>query len=245
MKNVKKFKDLTELSEFAAKQIISIGKKTIKENDKFTLVLAGGNTPKVLYQMLQSEDYREKLDWDKVFFFLGDERDVSPMSDQSNFRLINESLFKSLKTPKSNILRWHTEIIKADEVADNYEKAIKKFFELRNGEIPVFDLVLLGMGDDGHTASLFPATSALSENNRITVSTWVEKYDSNRLTMTYPTINNAKNILVLVSGSEKAEMLNQVLNGDENFEKFPSQKIKPINGKITWLVDEEAGEFID
>ena len=244
MKNVKKFKDIAELSEFAAKQIISVGKKAIKKNDRFTLVLAGGTTPKTLYQLLKTDEYKNQLDWEKVIFFLGDERDVSPMSDQSNFRMINENLFKALQTPKPNILRWNTEIIKADEVAENYEKTIKRFFGLKNGEFPKFDMILLGMGDDGHTASLFPATSALHEEKRIAVNNWVEKYDANRLTMTYPAINNAGNILFLVSGEEKAEALKEVLKGAANAEKFPSQKIKPVKGKITWLVDEAAGGLV-
>ena len=244
MKNVKTFKDLADLSEFAAKQIISVGKKAIRKNDRFTLVLAGGTTPKTLYQILKSEKYEKQLDWEKVFFFLGDERDVSPMSDQSNFRMINENLFKALKTPKSNILRWNTEIIKAEEVAENYEKTIKRFFGLQNGEFPSFDMILLGMGDDGHTASLFPATEALKEEKRIAVNNWVEKYDANRLTMTFPAINNADNILFMVSGEEKAEAIREVLKGESNFEKFPSQKIKPAKGKITWLLDQGASSSI-
>lgn len=244
MKNVKKFKDLNELSEFAAKRIITVGNRAIKKNDRFTLVLAGGTTPKTLYQLLKTNEYKKQLDWEKVIFFLGDERDVSPMSDQSNFRMINENLFKALKIPKTNIIRWNTEIIKADEVAENYEKTIKRFFDLANGEFPVFNMVLLGMGDDGHTASLFPATTALKEVKRIAVNNWVEKYDANRLTMTYPALNNAENILFLVSGEEKAEALSEVLKGPANFEKFPSQKIKPVKGKLMWLVDQEAGKNI-
>jgi len=244
MKNVKKFKDIEELSVFAAKKIITVGKRSIKKNDRFTIVLSGGTTPKTLYQLLKTEEYKKQLDWEKVFFFLGDERDVSPMSDQSNFRMINENLFKALKMPKPNILRWNTEIIKAEEVAENYEKTIKRFFGLENGEFPKFDMILLGMGDDGHTASLFPATSALQEEKRIAVNNWVEKYDANRLTMTYPVINNADNILFLVSGEEKAEALKEVLKGAPNFEKFPSQKIKPKKGKLLWLVEKEASSSL-
>ncbi|NNF00113.1 MAG: 6-phosphogluconolactonase [Pyrinomonadaceae bacterium] len=240
MKNVKKFKDLTDLSAFAAKQIISVGKRAIKKNDRFTLVLAGGSTPKLLYQLLKTDEYKKQLDWQKVIFFLGDERDVSPMSDQSNFRMISENLLEALKIPNSNILRWNTEIIKAEEVAENYEKTIKRFFGLQNGEFPQFDMVLLGMGDDGHTASLFPATPALHETKRIAVNNWVEKYDANRLTLTYPAINNAGNILFLVSGEEKAEAVREVLKGASNFEKFPSQKIKPVKGKLLWLIDKGA-----
>ena len=243
-KKIKIFENLDELSEAAAEEFISIGSKAIKKNGRFTVALSGGSTPKALYKKLVSEKYKDKLDWEKVFFFFGDERDVSPQSVKSNFRMAHENLLKPLKVQPQNIYRWHTEIINAPEVADNYEKGLKKFFELSNGEFPNFDLIFLGMGGDGHTASLFPFTDALNEKKRTVVSNFVEKLNANRLTFTFPTINNASNIIFLVTGKEKAPALKEVLEGEKNCEKFPSQCIKSKNGKIQWFVDTQAADLL-
>ncbi len=244
MKNLKIFENLSELSKFAAEQFISIGNKKIDKNGRFVVALSGGSTPKTLYNFLLSDEFKEEIDWEKVFFFFGDERDVSPISDKSNFRLANESFLKPLKSPESNIFRWHTEIINAVEVAESYERSIVKFFDLSNGKFPQFDLIFLGMGDDGHTASLFPFTKALNETESIVISNYVEKLDTNRLTFTYPTINNAANVIFLVAGKNKAAALKEVLKGEKNCEKFPSQCIKLADGKLLWLADEEAASLI-
>lgn len=238
--NIKVFENLNEISAFAANKFIEIGNEKIKENGRFTVALAGGSTPKSLYELLTTNEFRNKIDWEKVYFFFGDERDVSPMSEMSNFRMANEIMLKNLDVPQTNIFRWHTEIINAPEVAESYERSIKKFFALANGEFPRFDLILLGMGDDGHTASLFPFTDALNETTKIVVANYVEKLDSKRLTFTYPTINNAKNIIFLVGGANKADALREILEGVENTDKFPSQNVNPENGKLIWLVDKKA-----
>ncbi len=245
MKNIHIFKDISEVSQFAADKFIKIGNAAIKKTGQFTVALAGGSTPKILYQLLTTDEFKDQIDWHKVFFFFGDERDVSPMSDRSNFRMANENMLKSLKIPKTNILRWQTEIIDADGVAIAYEKTLMRFFELSLGKLPVFDLVLLGMGEDGHTASLFPQTTALKETTRLAVSTFVEKLDANRLTMTFPVINNATNILFLICGANKAESLKEVLEGEENPDKFPAQIIAPVSGKLLWVIDEGAAELLD
>ncbi len=240
MKKLNVFQNLTELSHFVAGEFVKIGKKAIKKNGRFVVALAGGNTPKQIYQLMAGDDFRRELDWSKVFFFFGDERDVSPMSDRSNFRVANETMLKPLKIEPKNILRWRTEIIDAVGVAEAYEKTLIKFFDLQKGELPKFDLILLGMGEDGHTASLFPQSTALAETKRLAVSNYVEKLDAIRLTLTFPTINNASNIIFIVSGSEKAGALNEVLSGERYPEKFPAQNIKPVSGKLIWAVDEEA-----
>ncbi|MEZ5344710.1 MAG: 6-phosphogluconolactonase [Pyrinomonadaceae bacterium] len=245
MKNLHILKDISEASKFAAENLISIGNDAIKRNGRFTAALSGGSTPKFLYQLLAGEEFKDRIDWRKVFFFFGDERDVSPMSDRSNFRMANENMLKSLKVPKTNILRWQTEIIDADGVAAAYEKTLARFFELSPGTFPVFDLVLLGLGEDGHTASLFPQTSALKETRRLAVSTFVEKLDANRLTLTLPVINNSLNIIFLVCGTDKAAPVREVLEGDPNPEKFPAQSIAPENGNLVWVLDEEAAGSLD
>lgn len=243
-KNVKTFEDLKAISEAAADHFIKIGNKAIKKNGRFTVALSGGSTPKELYNKLTSPEYKDKIDWENVFFFFGDERDVSPQSVKSNFRMANENLLKPLKIDRKNIHRWHTEIINAPEVAENYEKGLKRFFELANGEFPSFDLIFLGMGDDGHTASLFPFTDALNEKKRTVVSNFVEKLNANRLTFTFPTINNASNIIFLVNGENKAEALKEVLEGEKNCDKFPSQCVGSKKTKILWFVDEEASKLL-
>ncbi|MCB1023782.1 MAG: 6-phosphogluconolactonase [Acidobacteria bacterium] len=244
MKNIHTFKDISEVSRFAADKFINIGNAAIKKNGRFTVALAGGSTPKILYQLLATEEYRSQIDWHSVFFFFGDERDVSPMSDRSNFRMANESMLKGLKIPKTNILRWQTEIIDAEGVAIAYEKTLMRFFELSLGSFPVFDLILLGLGEDGHTASLFPQTSALKETGRLAVSTFVEKLDANRLTMTFPVINNAAMIMFLVCGEAKAEALKEVLEGESNPDKYPAQSVAPASGKIIWVLDDDAAALL-
>lgn len=243
-KTIKTFKTLDELSKFAADKFILIGNKAIKKGGRFVVALSGGTTPKSLYQLLKTDEYKSRIDWEKVYFFFGDERDVSPISEKSNFRMANENMLKPLKVPAKNIIRWHTEIINAPEVAESYERSMIKFFELPPGEFPRFDMILLGMGDDGHTASLFPFTTALKENTKLVVSNYVEKLDTKRLTFTYPTINNASNVIFMVSGEDKSNALKEVLEGDENCEKFPSQCVILNYGKVFWLIDEAAAELL-
>ena len=233
------------ISKKAADKFIELGNKYIKKNDCFTVALSGGSTPKELYSILTSEEYKDKIDWEKIFFAFGDERDVSPISEKSNFRLANELLFKPLNVPQKNICRWHTEIIVAEEVAENYNKTLTKFFKLEEGEFPKFDLIFLGMGEDGHTASLFPFSKALAVENKLAVSNYVEIFRKNRLTLTYPVLNNASNIIFMVAGENKAEALTEVLEGEENSEKYPAQSIKPNDGKLLWLVDEQAAQNLN
>ena len=243
-RKIKIFQDISEMDQFAAKKVVTISKRLIKKTGRFTFALCGGNTPKSFYHLLTTDEFRNEIDWENVYFFLGDERDVSPMSDQSNFRMINEILFQPLDIPKTNIIRWPTEIINAEEVALNYQRALVKALELGQNEFPKFDLVLLGMGEDGHTASLFPKSKALTEEARMVVANYVEKYDSQRLTFTYPTINNSSNILFLIAGEEKAAALKEVLEGEQNITKYPAQGVNINSGTYFWLVDEKAGELL-
>lgn len=236
--------DLEHVSEAAALEFVELADKAIKNSGLFTVVLAGGGTPGVLYRLLASDEYRSKVDWEHVYFFFGDERDVSPASNQSNFKMINELLFKPLKTPKTHIFRWQTEIIDPSGVAEQYEIYIRRFFKLDGALFPKFDLVLLGLGEDGHTASLFPHTDAIQETKSIAVANLVKQLKSYRLTMTFPAINSAENIIFLVNGENKAKILQKVLECDYDPEKFPAQAVNPIAGKLSWLVDESAAEFL-
>lgn len=239
---IKIFSNLEELNVFAAETFVEICRGAIERNDKFVVALAGGSTPKSLYRLLASEDFRGQIDWRKVFFFFGDERNVSPEDAESNFRTAHENLLQPLKIDAGNIFRWQTELGNAETIAEKYEETIKSFFDLRENEFPRFDLILLGIGDDGHTASLFPQTEALNETNKIAVANPVEKLNTTRLTLTFPAINNAANIVFLVGGENKAEVLRAVLHGETEPGKYPSQNVKPKNGSLFWLLDRKAAQ---
>ena len=230
------------LSQTAAEMFVNFANEAIRERGQFTVALAGGSTPKSLYQLLATERINDKLDWKKTFFFFGDERNVSPGNAESNFKMANEILFEPLMFPAGNIFRWETELKNAEIIAENYEETIKDFFVLAANEFPRFDLILLGMGDDGHTASLFPFTDALNQTEKIAAANYVEKLQTSRLTLTFPVINNAANIIFLVSGANKAEILCEVLEGEFQPEKFPSQKVNPGNGDIYWLIEANASQ---
>lgn len=251
---IKIFADAEQLNHFAAKKFVEIANASIHSDDgNFTVALSGGSTPKSLYQLLSSNEYKNKVDWSKVFFFFGDERNVLPNDNESNFRMANENLFTPLRISDANIFRWRTEIKNAEIIAVNYELTIWKFYEESNKSIvtindcdfPRFDLILLGIGADGHTASLFPFTEALNETEVITAVNPVEKLGSTRLTLTFPVINNARNVIFLVKGADKAETLQTVLEGEFQPEKFPAQKVKPENGELFWLIDEQAAALLD
>lgn len=235
-------KDSAELNRVAAEKFVSIGNKAIEANARFSVALAGGSTPKSLYQLLASDAFNDRIDWTRVFFFWGDERSVLPTDMESNFRMANENLLKPLQIAEENIFRWQTE---SKDAAENYANTIKRFFNLSENEFPRFDLILLGMGDDGHTASLFPFTKALTKTSKIAVENRIEKLNTNRLTFTFSTINNASNLIFLISGASKSEVLNDVLNGEFNSEKLPSQNIKPIHGELFFLIDENSARALN
>lgn len=238
------FPNIEELNAFAAEKFIEIGNQAIDERGRFAVALAGGSTPKALYKLLSGDNFRNKIDWKRVFFFFGDERNVSPDAEDSNFRTANENLLKPLETAGENVFRWQTELENASETARKYESAIKDFFDSDDKTLPRFDLILLGMGDDGHTASLFPFTEALNETEKIAVGNPVEKLETTRLTLTFPVMNNARNIIFLIAGAGKAETLKEVLEGDFQPLKYPSQSVKPTNGNLFWLVDAPAAELL-
>ncbi len=235
--------DAGELNKLAAAKFVSVARDAIKKKGKFSVALAGGSTPKGLYKLLSTDKFCSLVEWTKIYFFFGDERNVSPDDEESNFRMANENLLLPLKIGAENIFRWQTELKNAEAIAEKYEQTIKNFFDLRENEFPRFDLILLGMGEDGHTASLFPHTEALKEKNKIAVANTVEKLNTTRLTLSFPAINNAANIMFLVSGEKKAEVLRAVLQGETETEKYPSQNVKPVNGNLFWLLDRNAAQL--
>ena len=234
-------RDSTALSFKAAELLVDCISETLSRKERFSMALSGGSTPKTLFSLLVEDDYfKNTIPWEKIHFFWGDERHVPPQDHQSNYRMANDMMLAKAQVRAENIHRMQTEQSDAGKVAEDYEQELRKFFEVTADQLPVFDFNLLGIGPDGHTASLFPETRAVHENRRLVVANWVEKFQTNRITMTAPVLNNADTIVFLVSGRQKAEILQQVLEGDHRPEQLPAQLIRPGQGRLLWLVDQAA-----
>jgi 6-phosphogluconolactonase len=233
---IKIFPDASALTVEAAQRIIAAAE--LAENKQvFSLVLSGGHTPKALYELLASEPYRSKLNWSKIEIYFGDERCVPPDHPDSNYLMAYKAMLSTLPIPQPNIHRMRGEL-PAEAAAIEYGKLIQSKF---NDDGP--DLVLLGMGPDGHTASLFPGTPALHETKHRCVANFVPKMNSWRVTLTYPFLNKAKTILVLVAGADKAVVLSDVLHGPRDIERYPIQGIDP-QGQLTWLIQSDAASTL-
>jgi 6-phosphogluconolactonase len=226
-----------ELFQAAAEEFAEIATAAVQAQGRFTVALSGGSTPRGMFNLLAGEKFAS-LPWSKFYFFWGDERHVPPDNPDSNYRMAYEALLSKVPVPKENVLRVPTENKDADSAARVYEETLKNFFKLRPGEVLRFDLILLGMGPDGHTASLFPDSVALQEDERLVVANWVEKFKTFRITFTYPVINNAVCVMFLVSGEDKAPALHEVLENQES--GLPAQRVRPSNGRLIWLVDRAA-----
>ena len=226
-----------ELSRVAAEEFVVHAEAAVRKKGFFAVALSGGSTPKGLYRKLAGELYREKISWSKVHFFWGDERCVPPDHPDSNYHMARESLFNKVPIPEVNIYRIPAELEDHDRAVSEYEKTIRMFFHLATREKPSFDMVLLGMGDDGHTASLFPWTSALEERDHLVSANYIEKLSAWRLTLTVPVINQAAQVLFLISGESKATVLREVLEGDFQPHRLPSQLIRPVHGRLLFIAD--------
>lgn len=235
--NVIVFDSPEEVATAGAKRFVSYGQKAIDDHDVFAVALAGGNTPKRMYQLLASDNFRNQINWTNVHLFFGDERCVPPDHPDSNYRLAHEALISRVQIPAPNV---HPISGEGDPInnAKLYEDELRSFFA--GHEWPRFDLELLGLGTDGHTASLFPRTPALRETRSWVAANRVERLGTFRITLTVPAINSAANILFLVTGVEKAASLAAVINGPPQPELLPAQLIKPSDGSLAWLVDREA-----
>jgi len=221
----------------SAEFIMEVAARAIGERGRFTIALSGGGTPKPIYARLSTADYRDRIPWEKAHIFFSDERCVPPDDARSNYRMAREAWFDLSDIPAGNIHRVHGEDDPHAE-ALRYEKDIAGLH--RQAGIPAFDLILLGMGDNGHTASLFPGTAALRERARWVVAQYVEVMAAWRVTFTAPLINAARHVAFLAEGAAKAQMLWNVLEGPYQPEVWPSQLIQPVGGELHWLVDAEA-----
>ncbi len=238
--NLHIFNSIAELNEHLIKYVIEIANKSIASNGRFNFVLTGGNSPKELYKEI-STTFKDQIDWTKVYFFFGDERYVLPDHKDYNGLMAKETLFNNLATPEDHIFYMDTTLTPIDS-AKGYRAALDKHFD---GEEIIFDLILLGMGDDAHTASIFPETDLVKNQEATVASVFVEKLDTYRISLTAPLINQAKNIAFITFGENKANALKHVI-GDEQKDVFvyPSQLIKPIHGNLDWFVDDKATSFL-
>ena len=233
--------DLKALSRVAADLFVEQVGAVLKTRPFFTVALSGGSTPENLYRLLKSDSgINSAIDWEKIHFFWGDERRVPPDHIESNFRKANQALLAGLPLAHENVHRILSENSDAQSAARSYEREIVNFFQLQQGEYPHFDLVWLGMGADGHIASLFPQSAALTEENRLVTANWVAEFQSYRITMTLPVLNHARCIIVLVSGTAKADTLQKVLESNHQTPQFPAQMVRPRNGKLYWIIDRAA-----
>ncbi len=237
--------DSAAVTRRAAEEFLKSVNEAIAQKGTFTVALAGGSTPKALYAMLSDDPaYSSKIPWAKLHFFFGDERHAPPDSPESNFHMANQTLFSKGLVKPEQITRIKGEYADTEKAALEYEQALRAYFKLQDGEYPRFDLVLLGMGDEGHTLSLFPGTRALHATNRIVVRNWVGKLFAERITLTAPAANQANRAIFCVTRADKALALKAVLEGPYEPEQLPAQFIQPVHGKLLWLVDQAAGSML-
>ncbi|WP_113635316.1 6-phosphogluconolactonase [Nubsella zeaxanthinifaciens] len=233
------FNSQGELNEQLAQYTIAIAKEAIAQKGRFDFVLTGGSSPKGLYQLL-STTYKDQIDWDKTYFFFGDERTVLPFEKDYNGLMAKESFFDNLSLKDGHVFYVDTNLSPGEAAAD-YKSKLDEHFQ--NQPI-AFDLILLGMGDDAHTASIFPYTDLVHQTNATVARVWVEKLNTNRVSLTAPLINQAKHIAFITFGANKAEALKNVLSDHKDVEKYPSQLINPKDGDLQWFVDEAAASLL-
>jgi len=232
------FKTDTEVLAALAKYFADAAKQAIAARGRFSVALSGGSSPKKLHELLASE-YRDKIEWDKVYFFFGDERDVPLTDSQSNYLMAKQTLFDSLGIDPSHVYAVQTPL-GAEEAAKDYTRHLDHFFD---GENASFDLVILGLGDNSHTASLFPHTSVLTDESASVQALYIDEVKMNRITFTAPLINNAHHIAFLVYGAGKAEAVKHILEDPENIQEYPAQLIKGAD--LQWFLDEPAASKLE
>jgi 6-phosphogluconolactonase len=228
--------DTKALDEVNAEMIVQSATDAIAARGRFTIALSGGSTPKPLYALMAEEPWRNRIDWSKTHFFWGDERWVPSTSNQSNYKMAYDAWLAKIPVPRENIHRMETDRGEPEEAAEEYENLIRNFF----GDDPQFDFNLLGIGTNGHTASLFPGRPTLQIRERLVVADNIPEVHMWRITFTVPLINASRTIVFLVAGAEKAQVLHEVLLGPHDPERLPSQLIRAKRGSLIWLLDEPA-----
>ena len=237
--DIRKLTTPQELFEAAGEEVVRAANEAVAQRGRFTIALSGGSTPKNLYTLLAT-NARTSLPWDRMYFFWSDERHVPPNDPESNYSMAEEAMLSKVPVAAGNVFRVPTENPDAAAAAEAYEQTLRKFFAMEAGQVPRFDLILLGMGPDGHTASLFPETAALREKSRLVVANWVEKLKTSRITFTLPLLNAARCVAFLVSGTDKASAIHEVLEGKAPGEQYPAKLVRPGDGKLIWFLDRAA-----
>lgn len=220
--------DETATIDVCVRHFITSCRRAIEEHGAFYVALSGGSTPKAVYSQVTSPPFSDKIDWTKVWLFWGDERSVPPTDSESNYKMAMDAGFAKMPIPKEQIIRMRAEE-NIEENALAYEKILRPL-----------DLVILGMGEDGHTASLFPQTEALKAKNRLVVANYVPQKNTWRMTLTYEAINSAQNIVIYVIGASKKQTLKEIFQSEEQFERYPIQLIGTKENKALWILDEQA-----
>jgi 6-phosphogluconolactonase len=236
--------DREALNHEAATRFVALARRAIEDRGRFMVALSGGSTPKALFELLATDEWRDQVDWSRTHLFWGDERHVPQDHADSNYRMTREALLSKVEIPAENIHRVETEAGAPDEVAAAYERTLREAFGLGADGVPRFDLIHLGLGDDGHTASMFPGTNAMHENERLVVAVWVEKFKSNRITTTPVVLNNAAEVQFLISGASKKDVVPQVIRGAYEPDRLPSQTVRPTDGALRFILDRDAAETL-
>jgi 6-phosphogluconolactonase len=234
-----------DLARSAAETVVRLARRSVERRGRFVIALSGGSTPERLYRALAGEPtFRDAVPWPSVHVCWGDERHVPPAHRDSNYRMAREALLDHVPIPAAQVHRIASEYADPEAAALAYELALRGVFDLKEGERPSFDLLLLGMGADGHTASLFPGSPALRERTRLVVAPWVETLGAFRITLSMPVLTSAARTLLLVAGPEKAAALRDVLEGPHVPERFPVQGLRDSRGTVTWLADRAAASAL-
>jgi 6-phosphogluconolactonase len=232
--------DIADLARKAGLEWMRAADEAIARAGRFAVALSGGNTPRALYAALAADEFRSRIAWDRVHFFWGDERSVPADHSDSNYRMACEALLARVPAPQANIHRIETER-GPEKAAAAYEAALGDFFASPPGTFPRFDLILLGIGEEGHTASLFPGSAALAERERLVIAAYVEKLKTYRITFTLPVLNSAAEVAFLVAGKAKAGVVKQTLRDGAD---LPAARVAPTNGRLSWFLDKEAAAHL-
>lgn len=233
------------LYRLAAEEFARLATEAVAKRGRFTVALSGGTTPAGMYGVLASDArLRGAVPWERTQVFWGDERQVPSEHPESNYRMAREVLLSKVPVPEVNVHRIQGDLSDAPEAARRYEQDMRALLGLGEGELPRFDLVLLGLGADGHTASLFPGTEALHEKHHAAIANWVDTLRSWRITLTVPAINRARAVMFLVSGEDKAEAVKSVLEKPRSSETLPARLVRPRSGTVLWFMDPAAAKLL-
>jgi len=235
------FSTADEVLTALAAYFVEVANEAINARGKFTVSLSGGSSPKKLYQLLASPSFKGQVNWEKVYFFFGDERYVPHTDPESNYLMAQKSFFDTLEIDRANIFPVDTSL-SPDDAAKKYTEDVEQFFE--DDEL-AFDLVLLGLGDDAHTASLFPQTAVLHDTTPAVKANYLKDKQVYRITMNAPLINEARHIAFLVYGESKAEAVRHIMEDEEDIDNYPAQLIDSITGEVQWFLDEAAATDLE